>query len=129
MAFILSQSATYSWPVTYEMPIDGGRFRRVSFEVIFRRMPQSRVEEILAQQQQLMKAAERGDPNLVQLLAEARQHATEVLAGWNGVKETDDGDDVPFTDSACREFLEVPGMAATVLQAFGEGLKLAKEKN
>ena len=129
MAFILSQSPTYSWPVHYEMPVDGGKFRRVSFDVIFNRLPQSRVEQILAQQQQLMKAAERGDANLVELLAEARDHAAEAMAGWKGVKDTDDGEDLEFTPARCKAFLDVPGMAATVLQTFGESLKLGKEKN
>jgi hypothetical protein len=129
MAFVLSQTPTYSWPVNYEMPVDGGKFRRVSFEIIFKRLPQTRVEEILAQQQQLMRAAERGDSNLMELLGQARQHAAETMAGWNGVKQTDDGEDLAFTAARCKEFLDVPGMAATVLQAFGESLKLGKEKN
>lgn len=130
MAFVLAQSATYSWTVAYEMPVDGNRFRRTTFEVIFKRLAQSRIEEILVAQQQMQRAVELNDGNLLEVLAQGREHAAEVMAGWSGVKETDDApDDLPFTAKNLKAFLEVPGIASAVLKAYGESLQIGKEKN
>lgn len=130
MAFVLDQSGTYSWPVAFELPVDGGKHRRVTFEVVFNRQTQDRVEQILAAQQQLMRAAQRADEDLLEKLAIGRQHAEEIMAGWSGVKASDDApDDLEFTPANVRRFLQVPGMAAAVLKAFGESLQLGKEKN
>lgn len=129
MAFVLDQSGTYSWPVAYELPVDGGRHRRVTFEVVFRRVEQQRVEQILAAQQQLIQLAQRGE-DISDRLSIGREHAAEVMAGWSGVKAKDDStEDLEFTPANREAFLQVPGMAGAVLKAFGESLQLGKEKN
>ena len=38
MAFILAQSDSYSWPVTVEFPVDGGRFEKQTFDAEFKRL-------------------------------------------------------------------------------------------
>lgn len=130
MAFVFAQSATYSWPVSFELPIDGGRFRRVSFEVLFNRLSQERIEEILLAQQQIQRLVEQGGEDVLERLAESRAHAAEVMAGWVGVKEQDDDpEDLAFTKSNVAKFLSVPGIATAVLTAYGESLKIGKEKN
>jgi hypothetical protein len=130
MAFVLAQSATYSWTVHFEEPVDGTRFRRHTFEVIFRRLPQSRIEEILVAQQRMQQAVQQNADNMLDVLAQGREHAAEVMAGWSGVKETDDApDDLPFTAKNLKAFLEVPGIASAVLKAYGESLQIGKEKN
>lgn len=130
MAFVLAQSATYSWTVHYEMPVDGNRFRRTSFEVVFKRLAQSRIEEILVAQQQMQRAIQQNADNMLEVLAQGREHAAEVMAGWSGVKETDDApEDLPFTAKNLKAFLEVPGIANAVLKAYGESLQIGKEKN
>jgi hypothetical protein len=129
MAFVLTQKATYSWPVSFDMPIDGGRFRRETFEAVFNRLPQSRVEEIMAAEQGLRIAYERGTGDLKELLPVVRSHAAEVMAGWSGIKDVDGGEDLPFTQSALEQILEVPMMAGAILQAYGESLQKAKAKN
>ena len=47
MAFVLKQSDTYKWPVTVEIPIDGGRFDKQTFDAEFKRLPQERNTAIL----------------------------------------------------------------------------------
>lgn len=129
MAFVLNQTVTYSWPISYDMPIDGGRFRRETFEVVFKRLPQSRVEQILAAEQELRVAAETGVGDLKSLLPVVRAHAAEMIVGWSGIKDVDGGDDLPFTQSALEQLLEVPMMASSILQAYGDSLQKAKVKN
>jgi hypothetical protein len=129
MAFVLAQSATYSWPVPFDMPIDGGKFRRESFDAVFNRLPQSKVEEIMAAEQELRIAYENGTSDLKSLLPIVRAHAAEVMAGWSGIKDVDGGEDLPFTQSNLEQLLEVPMMAGAILQAFGASLQKAKTKN
>lgn len=130
MAFVLAQSATYSWTVNFEYPVDGNRFRRQTFEVIFKRLDQSRIEEIVIAQREMQRAVEEGAENSLELLAQGREHAAEVMAGWSGVKETEDApDDLPFTAKNLKAFLEVPGIANAVLKAYGESLQLSKQGN
>lgn len=68
MAFVLAQTESYSWPVTVEFPIDGGRFEKQSFDAVFKRLPQTRIREIW----DLIQAGELNDDEL----------CAEVLTGW-----------------------------------------------
>jgi hypothetical protein len=46
MAFVLKQSDTYVWPVTFDIPVDGGRHEKQTFDVQFKRMPQKWIRDI-----------------------------------------------------------------------------------
>lgn len=129
MAFVLQLSPSYTWPVPFDMPIDGGKFRRESFEAVFKRLPQSRIEEIMAAEQALRVAYERGSGEIKELMNAARDHAAEILVGWSGIKEVDGGEDLPFSKRALKQLLEVPMMAGAILQAYGDSLQKAKSKN
>ncbi len=129
MAFVLDLEPTYTWPVSVEVPVDG-RFRKFSFEAIYHRLPQSRVEEITVARARAKEAIEAGAADALEQLAVCRGHALEILAGWKGVKAKDgDADDLPFTAANAKRFLEVPGMALQVVAAYGESLGIGKEKN
>ena len=47
MAFVLKQSATYTWPITLVLPVDGGRREKHTFDGEFRRLPQDRIDQII----------------------------------------------------------------------------------
>lgn len=129
MAFVLDLEPTYSWPVSVAVPIDGC-FRKFSFEAIFHRLPQSRVEEITVARVRAKEAIESGAADALEQLAVCRGHALEILAGWKGVKAKDgDAEDLPFTDTNAKRFLEVSGMAIQIITAYGESLGIGKEKN
>jgi len=50
------------------------------------------------------------------------------LVGWSGI--TDDvGEQVPFSQKALQQLLEVPLLGAAVLRAYFDSLKGAKRKN
>ena len=130
MAFVLSKSLTYSWPVVFEMPSDGGRFKKERFTVVFRRLAQSRIDDILILGQKLRRAAQDGTEDTEQLLGEARAMVRELVAGWEGIKEHDDDpEDLEFTDANLTSLLEFPKVAEAILNAYGESLQLGKAGN
>lgn len=123
MAFVLKQSATYSWPVTLVLPVDGGRREKHTFEGEFRRLPQTRINEIVRQ----ARAMERGRINEDEVL-EDQDAAKEILVGWSGVVD-DDGAEMPFTDKLLDQLLEIPTVAGQIVRAWFESLEVAKRKN
>lgn len=114
MAFVLKQSDTYSWPVTFEVPTDGGRHERQTFDGEFKRLPQSRIRELGKQ----IEANETTDVEV----------ASEVLVGWKGITD-DNGKEVPFSQKALEQLMEVPLLATQVVAAYFQSLSGAKRKN
>jgi hypothetical protein len=119
MSFVLKQSDTYSWPVSFDIPVDGGRHERQTFDGEFKRLPQSRVAPMVAELDRLDAA---GD------LDRLTEMAGEVLVGWSGITD-DTGKDVPFSQKALEQLLEVPMLAVAILRSYFDSLKGAKRKN
>lgn len=113
MAFVLKQSDSYSWPVTVEYPIDGGRFEKHTFDAQFKRLSQSRIEEI-------MSDAVNGE-------LKDGAVASELLVGWAGI--TDSGADIPYSEKTKAELLDMPLVSASIVKAWMESLAGAKKKN
>jgi hypothetical protein len=126
MAFVLKQSATYVWPVTFRMPTDGGKYEKQSFDAEFKRLPQSRINEVQVEVQARLKAAERGEAFETDI--SDISIADEVLMGWAGVVDGD-GDEVPFSETAKAELLNVPGLAGSIIEAYFESVQGKKAKN
>jgi len=126
MAFVLKQSATYKWPVSFRVPTDGGKYERQSFDAEFNRLPQSRINEIQTEVQARIKAAEKGEA------AEGDisdiSIADEVLAGWDGIVD-DEGEEVPYSKTSKTELLNVPGLAGSIIEAYFESIAGKKTKN
>lgn len=114
MAFVLSQSTSYLWPVTVEFPVDNGRFEKQTFDAEFKRLPQSRIEQVI----------ERSNDVSVN----DSEFAREVLVGWAGVQD-DKQQDIPFSVESAGRLLEVPLVAGAIVQAFFASLTGAKRKN
>jgi hypothetical protein len=123
MAFKLQQSATYVWPVKIVLPIDGGKRLTETFDATFRRLPQSRINEII----KLARLQERGRLDDDQEL-EDQDAAREIMVGWDGV-EDDDGKPIPFSEKAVKELLEIPTVAGQIVKAWFGSLAEAKRKN
>jgi hypothetical protein len=119
MAFVLKQSDTYVWPVTFDIPVDGGRHERQTFDGEFKRLPQSQIGPMVAE---LTKLEDLGD------LDRITEIARELLVGWSGVT-SDDGKEVPYSQKALDQLLEVPFLAVAVLKAYMDSIKGAKRKN
>jgi hypothetical protein len=123
MSFVLKQSATYNWPITLILPVDGGRREKHTFDGEFRRLPQTRINEIikLARRMEIGRADD--DDQLDDITA-----AKEILVGWSGVID-DAGKEVPFSDSALGQILDIPTVGAQIVKAWYGSMELAKKGN
>lgn len=119
MAFVLKQSDSYTWPVTLVIPVDGGRREKHTFDAEFKRLPQTRINEIIRQ----AKATEDG-----QSMLEDQSACAEILVGWSNVVD-DSGEEIPFSQKALDQLLELPTIAAQIIRAWSESLETAKRKN
>ena len=104
MGFVLKQSASYSWPVKFDVPEDG-HYRRETFEVQFKNISQSRFQELI-------------DFDIVR----------EVVVGWSGILN-EKNEEMPFTKARFEKLLDVLGLATAIATAFIESRTGAKRKN
>lgn len=112
--FIISQKSSYTWPVTVEFPVDGGKVEKQTFDAEFKRIPQTRINEI----HEVVQKGQTSDPEL----------AREVLIGWSGVNDGN-GEAVPFSEGMRDQLLDIPLVAAAVVMAWLNSLSGAKRKN
>jgi len=114
MSFVLKQSEDYSWPVPVELPADGGRFSKHTFDAKFKRLPQDRIRDIMEK----IQANEIDDDTLCR----------EIMIGWDGVQDAK-GEEIPFSESSLNVLLNVQMVAAAVVSAWFDSLAKAKRKN
>lgn len=114
--FKISQSNSYSWPVSSESAISGGKFEKLTFDAEFKRISQTRIQEII-------KLVEPSPP----LISDV-DLAKEVLVGWNGIVDGAD-QDVPFSEASRDQLLDIPGVASAIVTAFYASLSGGKRKN
>jgi len=126
MAFVLKQSASYTWPVSFKLPADGGKYEKQSFDAEFKRLPQARINEIQVEVQARIKAAERNEA--IEDGITDQSIAREILVGWSGIVD-DEGDQVAYSIATRDQLLEVPTVAAAVILAYFESLTGNKIKN
>lgn len=123
MSFVLKQSDSYSWPIPLVLPVDGGRREKYTFDGEFKRLPQTRINEII----RLARAMERGRLEEGEELQD-QDAAREVLVGWSGVVD-DDGKEIKFSEASLSQLLEIPTVAAQVVRAWFDSIEVAKRKN
>jgi hypothetical protein len=113
MSFKISDitTGTYKWPVHVYIPVDGGKHRKQTFTGVFKRH----------------KTGEDLNPDNV-----TEDDGVEVFkrffVGWSDIKD-DDGNEVSFTDENLAEFLKAPIFVVSVLSAWKNSIKAAKEGN
>ena len=126
MAFVLKQSSSYLWPVSFDIPVDGGRHEKNTFDAELKRLPQSRIVEIQEAVQKRLTAIQR-DEETDGMITD-QEIAAEILIGWNGITD-DSGEQVPFSEKAKLELLDVPTVTAAIVTAYFSSLQGAKRKN
>jgi len=114
MTFILAQKPSYTWPVKYTAAGDNGKTQSSDFLAEFKRLPQSRLDEIY----------QRAQTETI----DDEAFIAEILLGWSGIKDAD-GQDVPFNDLHRRVLLDLPGMRAAIVDAFFHSIRGAPRKN
>jgi len=120
MTFVLKQPTSYTWPIKLVIPTDGGRKETHTFNGEFRRLGQSRINEIM----KIARAIERGRADDDEF--EDQGLARELLIGWSGVVD-DDGKEIPFSDSAMNQLIEIDTVAGQIIKHFFESIKSEKE--
>lgn len=126
MAFVLKQSDSYTWPVSIKLPANGGKRERQTFDAEFKRLPQSRINEIQREVQLRVKANEKGEDTGEGVSDQSI--ADEILVGWDGIIDGD-GEPVPFSNAVKAQLLDVPMMAGALVAAYFESLVEQKRKN
>lgn len=111
--FKIAQKDTYWWPVAFELPVDGGKREKMTFDAEFRRLPQPRLDALAAD-------ARSG-------AVEDAQLGIEILVGWRSVMDADS--ELPFSDAARDELFAIPGVRAAVIRTFFESISGARQKN
>lgn len=126
MAFVLKQSASYKWPVSFKLPVDGGKYEKQTFEAEFKRLPQARLNEIQDAVRERTRAAQAGES--IEGMISDESVADEILIGWSNILD-EDGDEVPYTAANKKQLLEVPVLASSIIVAFFESVTGNKLKN
>jgi len=126
MSFVLKQSNSYKWPVSFKLPVDGGKFEKQTFDAEFKRLPQARINEIQTDVQIRIKAAERNE--LVDNSITDISIANELIIGWEGVVDSD-GDAVTFSETVKQQLLDIPTVASAIIVAYFDSLAGVKTKN
>lgn len=111
--FKIVQNPTYTWPVTVEFPADGGRVEKATFDIEFKRLTQTRLNEI-------RDAIEKGTITDADL-------AREAIVGWSGI--TDENGPVPYSEAARDQLLDIPLVAGAIVMAMFGSIAGAKRKN
>lgn len=114
LMFKIVQNATYTWPVTVELPTDGGKTEKQTFDAEFKRLTQTRVDEIRS-------AVERGEMRDSEL-------AREAMVGWSGIVDGDGGQ-VQFSEKSRDQLLDIPQVSGAVVTALLGSMSGAKRKN
>ena len=114
MSFVLKQADTYKWPVSHDMPVDGGKHARYTFEAEFKRITQTRIREI--------------DEQIKNNTIDEIEFLKEVLLGWDGIND-EDGNPIKFSQKALAQVIDVPMLATSISKAFFDSIAGAKRKN
>ena len=123
--FILKKEATFTHPIVFYTPGDGGTQKEETFDAVFKIIPQSRINEIGLQAQQKKKELDDGiidGTDISDLLI-----ADEILVGWEGI--TDGNEPVVFTKSTKKQVLDIAGLANLLVTKYFEEVSKQKVKN
>lgn len=108
MAFVLKKVSSYKWPVSVDVPVDGGKFKKETFTAIFKKMSRSAFNDLV----------EQGDDALI----------AEIVEGWEGIKD-EDGDSIEYSSETRDQLFDDPYVLRAVINAYTESLLGAQAKN
>lgn len=136
MGFPIDLSPTYFWPVPIKVPMGGetcGRHRAYAFEAEFKRISQSRRDEIARQVvigQRLLNGDLVDETRLAQMIT-SKEIADELLVGWRKItdKEGEGAQELPYSESTKAQLLDMEYLADALVQAWYDSMPGAKVKN
>lgn len=114
--FVLKKESEYYWPVSFQIPTDGGIQKKFDIECCFRRLKQSRLAEVIK--------------TIKEQTITDLEFSKEIVVGWRGVKDAqNENEDLPFTEFNLQTLIEIPGVAGAITTAFIESITGTKIKN
>jgi len=123
--FILKKEATFTHPIVFYTPSDGGTQKEETFDAVFKIIPQSRINEIREQADKKQKELDEGitnGENISDVLI-----ADEILVGWDGI--TDGEKEIPYSKATKKQILEFPMLANRLVEIYFAELTKQKTKN
>jgi hypothetical protein len=123
--FILKKEATFTHPIVFYTPADGGTQKEETFDAIFKIIPQSRINEIGVQAQKKQKELDEGIFDGVKI--SDYMIADEILVGWDGI--TDGENPIPFTPASKKQLLDIAGLANILVEKYFNEVTKQKTKN
>ena len=123
--FILKKEATFTHPIVFYTPGDGGTQNKETFDAVFKIIPQSRINEIATQAQKKQKELE--DCIIDGINISDSLIADEILIGWDGI--TDGNKEVPYTPATKKQLLDIPMLANTLVTEYLNVVAQQKTKN
>ena len=123
--FILKKEATFTHPIVFYTPSDGGTQNKETFDAIFKIIPQSRINEIGVQAQKKQKELDEGIFDGVKI--SDYMIADEILVGWDGF--TDGENPKPFTTATKKQLLDIAGVANILVEKYFNEVTKQKTKN
>jgi len=123
--FILKKEATFTQPIKFFTPSDGGIQKEESFDAVFKIIPQSRINEIREQADKKQKELDQGITDGEKI--SDTLIADEILVGWEGI--TDGEKEIPYSKSTKKIILEYPMLANTLVEVYFNQIAKQKTKN
>lgn len=111
-------SETYTWPVTAKVPGNGGKVITLKFDAEFRRLPASRMRDLMRGKDEMVEGEK---PKTVIEVVD------EVLVGVN--YKGDEGKEFRATDDEKDDLLAVLGVDVAIYVALLSSFKGEKAKN
>lgn len=123
--FILKKEATFTYPIVYFQPADGGTKLKQTFDAIFKILPQSRINELSLLVEKKKKELEQGITDGVDI--DDGKVADEILVGWEGIEL----DEKPFPNTVENKkmLLDQVGLSLLLVEKYFEEIVKQKEKN
>ena len=124
--FILKKEATFTHPIVFTTPADGGTQKEETFDAVFKIIPQSRINEIGIQAQKKQKELDEGIFDGVKI--SDYMIADEILVGWDGITDTEKNP-IPFTKATKKQLLDIAGLANILVEKYFNEVTKQKTKN
>tara|TARA_R100001510_G_scaffold4518_1_gene3566 strand:+ start:254 stop:631 length:378 start_codon:yes stop_codon:yes gene_type:complete len=124
--FILKKEATFTHPIVFYTPSDGGTQKEETFDAVFKIIPQSRINEIGIQAQKKQKELDEGIFDGVKI--SDYMIADEILVGWDGVTDSEKNP-IPFTKATKKQLLDIAGLANILVEKYFNEVTKQKTKN
>lgn len=133
MTFVLQQKPTFTAPVAFSMPADGGKTQKVTFGVVFKMLAASEYKELNARialsnanhsalvEKLVADQKERGGVPLVEIPPPEhtdRDTINAVLAGFGADLLDEDKTPLEFNEFNLDRLLEVNGCAQAIVSSF-----------